>query len=57
VSVIVAGALLGLSRQAAYDAVGRGDIPSLKIGRRLVVPVAPLRRMLGKLPALAEVAA
>jgi hypothetical protein len=57
VSVKVTGAILELSRQAAYDAVNRGDIPSLRIGRRLVVPVAPLRRMLGELPPLAEVVA
>jgi hypothetical protein len=54
-SVMVGGALLGLSRQASYDAAHRGDLPTLRIGRKLVVPVVPLRRLLGELAPLAEV--
>jgi excisionase family DNA binding protein len=34
-----AGTLLGISRTLAYDLVRRGEIPSLRIGRRVVVPV------------------
>lgn len=41
-----AGRILGMSRQATYDAVTRGEIPSIRIGRRLLVPTAALRRML-----------
>jgi excisionase family DNA binding protein len=37
---------LGISRSAAYEAVRRGEIPAIKIGHRIVVPVAALRRML-----------
>jgi excisionase family DNA binding protein len=37
---------LGIGRNTAYDAVRRGDIPSIRIGRRVVVPVAVLERML-----------
>lgn len=37
---------LGIGRNAAYDAVKRGEIPSIRIGRRLLVPVAALERML-----------
>ena len=48
-SVPVAGRLLDLSRQGAYNAVARGDLPALRIGRKLVVPVAKLRRILGEL--------
>ncbi len=40
------GHLLGLSRQSTYDAAARGDIPTIRIGRRLLVPTAALRRML-----------
>ena len=40
------GQALGLSRQSTYDAVARGEIPVLRIGRRLLVPTAALRRML-----------
>jgi hypothetical protein len=54
VSVPVAGKLLDLSRQGAYDAASRGDLPAIRIGRRLVVPVVKLRRLLGELPASEE---
>ena len=40
------GRALGLSRSATYDAAARGDIPTLHIGRRLLVPTAALRAML-----------
>ena len=46
-SVPEAGKVLGLSRNAAYDAAKRGEIPTLKFGKRLVVPTAALRKMLG----------
>lgn len=41
-----AGHYMGLSRQSSYDAAARGDIPTIRIGRRLVVPTAALRRLL-----------
>ena len=33
-----AAALLGIGRSAAYDAIHRGEIPVLKIGRKFLVP-------------------
>jgi Helix-turn-helix domain len=36
----------GLSRNAAYDAAARGEIPTIRIGRLLRVPVRALERML-----------
>jgi excisionase family DNA binding protein len=36
---------LGLSRPAAYEGVRRNEIPSIKIGRRILVPIAALERM------------
>jgi hypothetical protein len=36
----------GLCRNAAYDAAARGDIPTVKIGRLLRVPVRALEKML-----------
>ncbi len=45
-SVEDAGQLLGLGRSSAYDAVARGEIPVIRIGRRRVVPVPALARML-----------
>lgn len=41
-----AGALLGLGRNAAYEAAARGDIPTIKIGKLLKVPKAAFRQML-----------
>ncbi len=41
-----AGRLLGLGRNAAYDAAKRGDIPTLRIGRRLLVPKIAFHRMI-----------
>jgi excisionase family DNA binding protein len=47
ISVERAGASLGISRATAYDAVRRGEIPAIRLGRRWVVPTAQLRRLLG----------
>jgi excisionase family DNA binding protein len=41
-----AGRLLGLSRNGSYEAAKRGEIPTIRIGRRLLVPKAPFHRML-----------
>jgi len=46
VSVPEAGAILGLGRNASYDAVQRGDIPAIRLGKKLRVPKAVLERML-----------
>lgn len=39
--------LLGLGRTAAYEAARRGQIPTRRLGRRLVVPVPALLAWLG----------
>jgi excisionase family DNA binding protein len=41
-----AAQLLAISRSFAYEAVQRGDIPSMRIGRRILVPKAALQRFL-----------
>ena len=41
-------ALLGISRAAAYRVVAAGQIRALRLGRRLLVPRAELRRLLGE---------
>ena len=38
----------GLSRNGAYDAVKRGEIPTIKIGRLLRVPIRALEAMLDR---------
>lgn len=45
-SVEEAGRLLGISRGLAYMLVNRGDIPSIRLGRRIVVPRRALDRLL-----------
>ena len=37
-----AASMLGLRRTTAYEAVRRCELPSIRIGRRLFVPVAAL---------------
>ena len=49
-----AAEVLGISRGSAYQAAKRGQIPTIQVGRRLLVPVAPLRRMVGENPDIAE---
>lgn len=39
-------AYFGLSRGASYEAAKRGDIPTIRIGKLLRVPVWALERML-----------
>lgn len=41
-----AAPMLGISRAFAYEAVNRGEIPSIRIGRRVLVPRAALDRLL-----------
>lgn len=38
--------VLGLGRTATFDAIRRGDLPSVRWGRRLFVPVPALARWL-----------
>lgn len=42
ITVERAGQLLGISRGLAYDLVRRGEIPSIRLGRRVVVPVTAI---------------
>ena len=46
VTVTEAAKVLGVSRNKAYEAAHRGEIPTIKIGKRLLVPLAALERML-----------
>jgi excisionase family DNA binding protein len=45
-TVAEASEALGVSRNKAYEAAKRGEIPTIKIGKRILVPVAALERML-----------
>jgi excisionase family DNA binding protein len=37
--------VLGISRALAYELVARGELPSIRLGRRVVVPRARLAAM------------
>jgi len=47
-TVTEAARFLGISRGKAYEAAARGEIPTLKIGRRILVPRAALERLLAQ---------
>jgi excisionase family DNA binding protein len=47
ISVEETSKLLGVSRSAGYRAAATGQIPTLRVGRRLLVPTPRLLRMLG----------
>ena len=38
--------ILGIGRSAAYEAARSGQIPTIRIGKRILVPLAALERML-----------
>jgi excisionase family DNA binding protein len=46
VDVVEAGKMLGLGRSAAYAAAARGEIPTLKFGRKIIVPLVQLEALL-----------
>jgi excisionase family DNA binding protein len=41
-----AGKILGICRNAAYEAASTGEIPTVRIGRRLLVPKKALEKIL-----------
>lgn len=43
-----AATLLGIGRNSAYQAIARGELPALRLGRRLLVPRAALERHLAE---------
>ncbi len=47
ITISEAARILGISRSAAYRAAARGELPTIRIGRRLLVPTAKLFDMLG----------
>lgn len=49
VDVLTAARVLGLGRDAAYKSVRNGEIKSLRLSHRIVIPVQPLLRQLGYL--------
>lgn len=48
VTVEQACEILGVGRNSGYEGVNSGQIPSIRVGRRIVVPTGQLRRLLGE---------
>lgn len=48
ISVEDAGRILGYSRNTAYEAVKSGELPVIRLGRKIRVPRAALEKMLGE---------
>lgn len=46
ITVERAGQLLGISRGLAYDLVRRGELPAVRLGRRVVVPASAIEEIL-----------
>ena len=40
--------LLGLSRASTYEAVRAGSIPSIKVGRRILIPKSALQELIDR---------
>ncbi len=56
-SVPEAGKVLGIGRNAAYEAARKGQIPTIRVGKRVLVPRAALERFLrGELEVPADTA-
>lgn len=47
ISIAKASEILGICLRSAYRAANEGDLPVIRMGRRLLVPTAELRAMLG----------
>ena len=45
-SVPEAGKLLGYSRNTSYEAAKRGELPTIRLGRKIRVPKMALHRLL-----------
>jgi excisionase family DNA binding protein len=46
VSVPETAKLLGISRALAYELVARNEIPAIRLGRRIVVPLQAIEALL-----------
>lgn len=44
----------GLARNASYEAAAKGDIETIRIGGKILVPVAPIAAKLGLVTAFAS---
>jgi excisionase family DNA binding protein len=54
ISIAEAAELLSISRAFGYELAARGVLPTLRLGRRLVVPRVALLALVGVPPSAAE---
>ena len=47
-SIPEAAKVLGIGRTAAYEGARTGQIPTIRIGKRILVPIAALERKLAQ---------
>jgi len=50
ISIKEASQQLGISLSSAYEAANSGELPIIRIGKRILVPVAALEKMLSEIP-------
>ena len=50
VTVVEAARILGIGRALAYQAAATGDLPTVRVGKRILVPLARLQLMLESEP-------
>lgn len=53
-TVTEAAEILGISRPTAFQGVERGEIPHIRVGRRILIPKAALDKMLASAGSQAE---
>jgi excisionase family DNA binding protein len=53
-SIPEAGKALGIGRSAAYEAARTGQLPTIRIGKRLLVPIVALERLLERANSVAH---
>jgi excisionase family DNA binding protein len=46
-TIAEAASVLGIGRNSAYAAARQGQLPTVRMGKRLLVPIARLEKMLG----------
>jgi excisionase family DNA binding protein len=51
VTVAEAAELLGISRGLAYELIQRGELPAMRLGRRIIVPVRAIEALLDRVVA------
>ena len=50
-SIPEAAKVLGIGLNGAYEAAKRGEIPTIRVGKRILVLREPLKKLLGGAPA------